>query len=293
MSQSTQRNHVKYVIVSPVRDEAEYIEKTIRSVIAQTIPPAEWIIVNDGSHDNTADVVNEFASKYPWIKAVHRADRGSRVPGTGVVEAFYDGYGLLQSQDWHFLVKLDGDVGLETDYFQRCFEKFDQDQRLGMCSGVMYVPDKNGLRVESCPAFHVRGPIKLYRRACWEAIGGLIKAPGWDTVDEVQANRLGWRTQSFPDMKVMHYRPTGAVQGNWCNGVKLGRAAFISGYHPLFMLARCVKRTLRNPAAAIANGYGFLTGYTKGLARVNDQELVRYLRSQQLRRLLWLESIWK
>lgn len=288
-------NGSKYVIVSPVRDEEQYIEQTIRSVIGQTIQPAEWVIVDDGSRDRTGRIIDDCAAEYPWIKAVHRTDRGLRVPGTGVMEAFYDGYQSLGSVDWEFIVKLDGDVGLEPDYFERCFEHFNQDPKLGICGGMMYCLENGKFRLESNPVFHVRGPIKLYRRTCWEAIGGLIKAPGWDTVDEVQANRLGWRTRSVSDLKVIHLRPTGAAQGTWRDGVKMGRAAYISGYHPVFMMAKCMKRLFQKPyvVAAIAHGYGFVTGYFKRIPRVKDQALIRYLRDQQIRRLFFLESIWK
>jgi glycosyltransferase involved in cell wall biosynthesis len=284
-----------YVIVSPVRDEEQYIEKTIHSVISQTIKPAAWIIVDDGSRDSTGRIIDDYAKKYPWIKAVHRGDRGTRVPGTGVMEAFYDGYQLLGPAAWEFIAKLDGDVGLEPDYFQRCFERFHEDLKLGICGGVMYCPEKKGLKLESNPVFHVRGPIKLYSRACWEAIGGLIKAPGWDTVDEAQANRLGWHTRSFADLKVIHYRRTGAAQGAWQDGIKMGRAAYISGYHPLFMTAKCVKRILQKPyfVVAIAHGYGFVTGYLKRIPQIKDRALIRYIRDQQIRRLFLLESIWK
>lgn len=290
-----QMNEDKYVIVSPVRDEEQYIERTIDSVLRQTIRPTEWIIVDDGSRDKTGKIIDDYAGKYSWIKAVHRTDRGNRVPGTGVMEAFYDGYHLLGSADWDFIVKLDGDVGLESDYFQRCFERFKQDPKLGLCGGVMYCPHKGELKLESNPVFHVRGPIKLYRRACWEAIGGLIKAPGWDTVDEVQANRLGWRSRSFSDLRVIHYRPTGAAQGAWRDGVKMGRCAYVTGYHPLFMMIKCLKRTLQKPyfIVAIAHGYGFMTGYLKRIPQVKDRALIRYVRDQQIRRLFLRDSIWK
>lgn len=215
---------IRYVIVTPVRDEEQYISETIWSIVGQTILPVEWIIVDDGSHDGTGRIIDECASKYPWIKALHRSDRGQRVPGTGVMEAFYQGYEALSSRDWEFIVKLDGDVGLPADYFERCFQQFAQDPKLGMCGGLMYTIKNEELKPESQPLAHVRGPIKLYKQACWEAIGGLVKSPGWDTIDEIQANRLGWRTRTFPEIKVIHYRPTGAVQGVWRNGVKNGRA---------------------------------------------------------------------
>ena len=217
------------------------------------------------------------------------------MPGSGVIEAFYDGYESLASAEWEFIAKLDGDVGLEPNYFESCFERFHQDPKLGICGGMMHCLKHGELKLESNPVFHVRGPIKLYRRACWETIGGLIKAPGWDTVDEVQANRLGWSTRSFSDLKVIHYRPTGAEQGAWRDGVKMGRAAYVSGYHPMFMAAKCVRRMVQKPyiVVAVAHGYGFVTGYVKRIPRVNDPALIHYIRNQQIRRLLFLESIWK
>jgi glycosyltransferase involved in cell wall biosynthesis len=285
----------RYVIVTPVRDEEQYIAETIRSVVGQSIQPAEWIIVDDGSRDATGRIIDECARQYPWIKALHRSDRGQRVPGTGVMEAFYEGYGSLEATDWEFIVKLDGDVGLSPDYFEQCFQRFAQDPTLGMCGGTMYCIKNGELHPEPNPLSHVRGPIKLYKRGCWDAIGGLIKAPGWDTIDEVQANRLGWRTRTFPEIKVIHYRPTGAVQGIWRNGVKNGRADYVSGYHPLFMFAKCVGRLFKKPYVinALANAYGFITGYTKRIPRGGDQDLIRYIRSQQVRRLLFMKSMWR
>ncbi len=291
----TQKSGPKYAIVSPVRDEEEYIEQTLRSVIQQSVRPTEWIIVDDGSKDRTAEIIDEYAKKYPWIKALHRNDRGQRVPGTGVMEAFYSGYDKLASKDWEFIVKLDGDVGLGPDYFEQCFERFDQDPKLGMCGGVMYRIDNGEEKLESHPLVHVRGPIKLYKRQCWDAIGGLIKAPGWDTVDEIQANRLGWHTRSFQDLKVIHYRPTGAAQGVWKDSVKNGRADYISGYHPLFMIAKCARRLFAKPFLVIGIGQacGYATGYLKRIPQVEDRALIRYIREQQIRRLLHRESIWK
>jgi biofilm PGA synthesis N-glycosyltransferase PgaC len=285
----------QYVIVSPVRDEEEYIEKTLLSVTRQTDRPAEWIIVDDGSTDRTPEILSGYEQLYPWLRIVRRKDRGSRVPGTGVMQAFYEGFHQLTAVDWEFLVKLDGDVGLEPDYFQRCFERFRDDPRLGICGGSMYCMQDGEWKRETHPDFHVRGPIKLYRRGCWDAIGGLITAPGWDTVDEVQANRLGWRTQTFTDLKVIHHRPTGAVQGAWRDGVKMGRAAYVSQYHPLFMAAKCMKRLLRKPYVygAAAHAYGYVTGYLRRLPRVEDRAYRSYIRTQQLRRLGFLKSIWK
>src|SRR5271166_4983197 len=108
----------KYVLITPVRDEEEYLPLTIKSVIAQTVHPEEWVIVNDGSKDRTGQIIDDFADKYPWIRAVHREDRGYRKWGAGIIEAFYDGFHSLSTRDWDFMCKLDGDLSFAPDYFE-------------------------------------------------------------------------------------------------------------------------------------------------------------------------------
>ena len=282
----------KYVLVSPVRDEEQYIVQTLESVIHQTIQPMEWIIIDDGSHDETRRIIDEYAKQYPWIVSLHRADRGKRLAGAGVMEAFHHGYERLQCQDWQFIGKLDGDVGLEASYFETCIRRFQEDSALGICGGEMYCEDNGQLKLDKHPTYHVRGAIKLYRRSCWSDIGGLIKSTGWDTVDEVHANMLGWRTRSFSDLRVIHHRPSGAAAGVWHDNVKNGRADYVSGYHPLFILLKCFKRLFQKPylAKSFAHAYGYLSAYTKGIPRIGNKELIRYIRTQQMRRVFFLES---
>jgi len=161
-----------YVVISPVRDEEVYLRFTIESMLAQTIRPVEWIIVNDGSTDNTAAIIDEYASQHPWIRAVHRDNRGFRKAGGGVVEAFNDGYRALSNDNWQFIVKMDGDLTFQPDYFEKCLNNFQRDPRLGIGGGVICYIENSVKRIEFCPEFHVRGATKIYRRACWEAIGG-------------------------------------------------------------------------------------------------------------------------
>jgi len=285
----------KYAVITPVRDEERHIEGTVRSVVSQTIPPTEWIIVDDGSTDKTAEIVKQHAASIPWIHLVQRPNRGARKSGGGVIEAFYDGYKTIQSHDWEFIVKLDGDLTFDSDYFEKCFERFDNDPKLGVGGGDIYHEFEGTTKVESNPKFHVRGATKIYRRGCWEAIGGLLKAPGWDTIDEVKANMLGWKSYSFNELHLIHHRLTGTADGLLRDRIKHGLACYISGYHPLFVAASCVSRLIKKPyiAGSAAIGYGFLKGYWTHTPRVNDRQLIKYLRSQQLRRLWGLETIWR
>lgn len=285
----------KYIVITPVRDEDEHLISTIESMLAQTIRPVEWVIVNDGSVDGTAAIIDDYADRFSWIHAVHRGNRGFRKSGGGVVEAFNDGLGAITASDWDFIVKLDGDLAFEAGYFESCFEMFQRDPRLGVGGGVIcYLEEDGSKRFEECPEFHVRGATKIYRRACWEAIGGFWPAPGWDTIDEVKANMRGWSTRSFGDLHLVHHRLTGSADGPWGGLIKNGRANYISGYHPLFMIAKCGSRLLRGQfRSPLALFYGFLTGYLKRIPRVKDPEMIRYLRGQQLKRLIGAETIWK
>jgi glycosyltransferase involved in cell wall biosynthesis len=288
--------NVDYVIVVPVRNEAEHIQRMIESVLAQTNRPTQCIIVDDGSTDGTDLIIQEAATRYKWIQTVHREDRGSRRAGGGVMDAFYAGLELLANERWQYLVKLDGDVSFEPDYFERCFRRFAEEPRLGIAGGLICQVVGGTLSPESTgdPAFHVRGATKIYRRECWQDIGGLLRTVGWDTVDELKANMLGWSTRTLSEVKIVHHRPAGAAYGMWSNWVKNGRANYVAGYHPIFMLLKCISRVFKRPygIAALGLWVGFCSGYTKRIWRVDDPEFLRYVRHQQARRLLGRASLW-
>ena len=286
---------VKYLVITPVRDEEQHIEAAIQAVSSQTVLPQEWVIVDDGSTDRTAEIVRHYAGLFPWIQLVSRPNRGARKSGGGVVEAFYDGYRAVQHNDWDFIVKLDGDLTFSSDYFEKCFAHFESDPSLGVGGGDIYHDFEGTSKVEVNPKFHVRGATKIYRRLCWEAIGGLCQAPGWDTIDEVKASMLGWKSCSFSELHVAHHRLTGTADGVLRDRIKHGLACYFSGYHPLFLVASCVSRLIQKPyiAGSAAIGYGFVKGYWTRMPRVNDRQLIKYLRRQQLRRLCGLETIWR
>jgi hypothetical protein len=211
------------------------------------------------------------------------------------MEAFYDGLREVTASNWEFLVKLDGDLAFESQYFAKCFAEFAADAGLGIGGGVIWHEVNGTPQIEPNPRFHVRGATKIYRRACWEDLGGLIRTPGWDTMDEVRANLLGWSTRSFPELQVRHFRFTGAAEGAWKNSIKNGMGSYICGYHPLFMLSKGVKNLVQQPYLVRSLGllYGFILGYVKHVPQVEDKRAIRYLRKQQLRRLCLQTTIWR
>lgn len=286
----------RYVIITPARNEEENIPHTIRSMAAQTLRPVRWVIVNDGSTDGTAAIIDAAARAHDWITALHRADRGFRKQGGGVIETFQEGYQRISGEPWEYLVKFDADLSFEPDYFARCLQKFVDDPKLGIGGGMISHEVAGRLVSESPgdPAFHVRGATKIYRRTCWDAIGGLVQAPGWDTIDELKANMLGWSTRTFADIPLRHHRYTGSADGTWKNVVKFGLANYLSGYHPLFMLTKCVKRMFQRPYLVGAAGlaWGYCRAYFGGIAPVVDRDLIRYVRRQQMNKLLLKPSLW-
>ena len=286
---------VKYVIITPVRDEEAYLPFTIESVVSQTIRPVEWVIVNDGSKDKTEDIIRDAARQYSWIRGVRRNDRGYRKPGGGIIEAFYDGFHACSCTDWEFMCKLDGDLSFERGYFEATFKKFAECPKLGIGGGMLYHVDDGVKRIETHPMFHVRGGAKIYRRECWDAIGGLWIGYGSDTVDDVKANMLGWTTQSFPDLQINHHRWTGEAYGRWGGVAKNGRTDYVSGYHPLFLLAKALVRLPQQPyvLGSIALLYGYLKALIDRVPQVDDPQLIEYLRRQQIAKLIGRETIWK
>ena len=279
----------KYVIISPVRNEEDFLEITLQCVADQTIQPTEFIIVNDGSADRSPEIMKKFVDRYSWIKMVDRP-KGRHRPGDGVVEAFYTGYDLLTTRDWDYIVKLDGDLRFDAHYFEFQIKAMEEDAQLGMTSGKTYQPRGNRLVLDQMPDDHVRGPAKFYRRACFEAIGGLSKVWGWDTIDELKAQTLGWRTQSYRDLVLVHYKPIGFRQTNiYQRELRVGERQHYLGYHPLFAISRGLYIMFKKPyfIAGMLNIAGFIIAALQKSIQHEDRVMIRHLRKKQLERLFF------
>jgi poly-beta-1,6-N-acetyl-D-glucosamine synthase len=203
--------------------------------------------------------------------------------------------GTISDLEWDFVVKLDGDLSFDPDYFEKCLAYFDADPKLGIGSGIVFNLVNGTLEPEREPRFHVRGAAKMYRRACWDDIGGIYAINGWDTLDEVKANMRGWKTYGFYDLRLVQHRPTGMAVGKWKDAVKNGTGSYVAGYHPLYMAVKCLRRIPMKPFFLVALGqlYGYIKAYLRKLPRVDDEELIGYLRQQQINRLLLRPTIWR
>jgi glycosyltransferase involved in cell wall biosynthesis len=282
-----------YTIVSPVRNEEEYIEKTIISVVNQTIKPIEYIIVNDGSTDKTPQIIKKYTDKYSWIKCYERP-KGKHSPGPGVVKAFYAGFENIKNDTWNFIVKLDADLSFEKDYFEFQLKEFALNPKLGMTSGVTYMPNGNGLVMDKMPEDHVRGAAKMYRRECFEQIGGLQQVLGWDTIDELSAQHSGWTTRSYRNLVLIHYKPIGIKQTNLIKRELLaGDRQYYLGYHPMFAIGKNLYRMMQRPffVAGFLNLIGFFKSCFQRKERI-EPELIKHLRKKQVQRMTLKTKLW-
>ena len=290
MSEARSARAYTYAVISPVKDEAAFIEPTLCSMIAQTHRPAVWIIVNDGSQDATASIVEKYAQEHPWIRLVNRqAPAGIRKRGQGVVEAFYAGFNMLV-EPYDFIVKLDGDVTFGPDYFEALFHEFVADPQLCIAGGGLYEKPDGTTWTLYTTKDHVRGCTKVYRRVCFEAIGGLVPSMGWDGIDEWIALAKGWTVRSLLELKIYHCRLTGAATGFIKSAIEQGRGAYRMGYHPLFMLARGVRRMTDRPylIGGAAKIGGYFTAWRRKQELLADPSVVRYIRQWQMKKLAGL-----
>ncbi len=280
---------MNYVIITPVHNEEAYIRHTLEAVSAQTIKPTQWIIVNDGSTDNTPKIVQEYLDQYSWIKLVDLPVEGKRELGARVVRVFYEGYKHI-AVEYDFIIKMDGDLSFAPDYFELLFEKFNEDPCLGIAGGVLYIPAGNRWQLEKVPADHVRGPTKVYRKLCFLEIGGLPETSGWDAIDEWRAQMKGWKTRSFNDLVVHHFRPTGASYGKWGRYILEGEHAFFLKYPLPIVIARSLYRGLTDrPFLMRGLGYfwGYLGSWWAHKPQLDDTEVTTYMRKKLYRRLLF------
>lgn len=281
----------KYVLVSPCKDEGKYIEKTLISVQNQIIPPVQWIIVDDGSTDNSMEIVERYRATMPYIKIIRRENTGRNV-GPGVILAFNEGYQQIDVE-YDFVCKFDVDLDLPPQYFEIMLKKMDQDPLLGTCSGKPYFIDpKNGeLRSELCGDEASVGMIKFYRRECFEQIGGFVVEVGWDGYDCHRARWMGWRAQSWdePEIRFIHLRPMGSSQKNINKGrIRHGKGQYLIGTHPLFFLASSAFRSFKQKPYVIGtlySIYGYIKAAFDGEKRFGDQGLTNFIQSYQLRAL--------
>lgn len=288
--QSQSSAESRYVVIMPSRNEERFIRGTLECLAAQTVPPVECVMVDDGSSDATAAIAEELATRYPWLHVVRRADRGERKVGGGVVEAFYSGYEALQTDDYAFLCKMDADLTLGSRYFEAVLEKMRENPRLGGASGKVFNPVGDSFKEEAIIDQMVSGAMNFWRRACWEEMGGFIREVMWDGIAMHRASLFGWTTRSFPDddLRIIHHRLMGSSHRSIYHGrMRWGRGQWFMGTHPLYILASGAWRLRERPyvIGGILIVAGYIQAWLQGAPRYDDLRFRRHLHRWQLGRL--------
>ncbi len=256
----------RIVIVAPVRDEAKYLQGTIDCLAAQTLKPVEWLLVDDGSTDETYAIAERASREHPWIRVIKRQDRGVRAVGPGVVEAFYFGYDQIETKEYDYICKMDGDIEIGPEYFSTLVEYFEKDPQLGSASGKIFIEADGGLVEERASDEMVAGMVNFYRRECFEAIGGFVRQVHWDGIAYHKARITGWRTRSVrtPKLAIIHKRLMGSShQGIWHGRMRWGRGQYFMGTHPVYIVPMGVYRMAEKPF--IIGGLGIICGYFKAM----------------------------
>jgi glycosyltransferase involved in cell wall biosynthesis len=281
----------RYVLISPCRNEADFMRQTLDSVVAQTVKPALWIIVDDGSTDDTPNILAEYVAKHEWIRIVTRKDRGTRAVGPGVIEAFYAGYETIIPTDFEYLCKLDLDLRLPPAYFEGLMQRMEANPRIATCSGKAYIYEHGELVNERHGDETSIGASKFYRVSSFLALGGFVRQVMWDGIDGHRCRMKGWIACSWddPELRFIHLRPMGSSQTGILTGrMRHGYGQYFMGTGFLYMLANAVNRANEKPyvLGSLAMMWGWLRSLLQNKPRYDDPEFRRFLRRFQRRSLL-------
>lgn len=280
---------LRYAVVTPARDEAHNVERLAASLAAQTRRPDQWLVVDNGSADDTPDVVLELARRHPWIRLVSAAGAAAPTRGGPVARAFMEGVAALESQP-DVVVKMDADTSVDPDYFSVLLSRFAAEPDLGIAGGICLELDGGAWKPTHVTANRVRGAARAYRWDCLQAVLPLEDRPGWDGIDEMRAAAHGWRTSSIPELAFRHHRRVGERDASrWSRLFDDGRAAYWSRYRPSYLFLRSVFRSRREPASLAMIG-GYVVAALRREPRCEDELATTYLREQQRLRLLPLRA---
>ena len=279
---------MKYVLITPAHNEEAFIEKTLASMVAQTQLPERWVIVDDGSTDRTAQIVEGYASRYQWIELFRVPERIDR-SFAGKVHAFNAGLERIRSLEFDVIGNLDADLSFDPEYLGFLIGKFAEDPRLGV-AGTPFTEDdgydtaRDSFEGEN----HVAGGCQLFRRQCFEEVGGYIpnRGGGIDWIAVTTARMKGWKTRSFPEKRFHHYRSLGtAGKSNWAASFSYGEKDYYLGGSPVWQLFRVAYRATKQPIEGFALLSGYCWAAIRRIERPVSRELLRFHRREQMKRL--------
>jgi biofilm PGA synthesis N-glycosyltransferase PgaC len=276
-----------YVLITPARNEAQFIELTLKSVVSQTVRPLRWVIVSDGSTDGTDEIVNRYAADYPWIELLRMPERRER-HFAGKVHAFNAGYERVKDLPYAVIGSMDADISFDEDYFSFLLGKLADDSALGLVGTPFKDDSMYDYRFVSIE--HVSGACQLFRRECFEEIGGYtpVKGGGIDHIAVITARMKGWKTRTFTDKICLHHRKMGSAErGALEVKFRVGALDYALGAHPLWELLRTAYQMTKKPY--VIGGLTLLAGYFSALIRRDERpisaDVVAFRRREQMQRL--------
>jgi poly-beta-1,6-N-acetyl-D-glucosamine synthase len=278
---------MKYVLITPARNEERFITKTLDSMVAQTLLPERWVIVDDGSTDRTAEFVQSYSKRFPWIELVQRVQRGDR-NFAAKIHAFNIGFERVSLLPFEVIGNLDADLSFDPDYLEFLMQKFSEDARLGVAGTPFIENGYDSARDSFEGENHVAGGCQLFRRQCFEEIGGYIGNPagGVDWIAVTTARMKGWKTCSFPEKRFSHYRSLGtAERGIIASAFSYGEKDYYLGGSPVWELFRVFYRSAKQPVAGLALLTGYCWAALRRMKRPVSRELMYFHRREQMRKL--------
>lgn len=277
---------MKYYIVIPSHNEEKFITLTLDSLVKQTVLPTKVVVVNDNSTDKTEEIVLDFAEKHPWISLVNKTSEAIHLPGSKVIQAFQKGFETLDT-NYDLIVKADADLIFPEHYFETIIGHFKNDAKIGMAGGFAYIEKSGDWILENLTdKDHIRGAFKTYRKACFEQIGGLKPAMGWDTVDELLCKFYDWKVVTDESLKVKHLKPTGANY-NKISRYKQGEAFYTLGYGFFITFIASLKLAMRKGKPLLFLDYlkGFWKAKSAHKPLLVTEEQAKFIRKYRWKKM--------
>jgi len=278
---------MKYVLITPAHNEERFIAKTLESITSQSLLPERWVIVNDGSTDSTAEVVMGYAQRFPWIQLVNRSQRIKR-DFAAKVHAFNTGLERVESVSFDVIGNLDADISFDPEYLEFLMQKFAEDPRLGVAGTPFLENGYDSARDSFEGENHVAGGCQLFRRRCFEEVGGYVPNPegGIDWIAVTTARMKGWKTKSFLEKRFHHYRPLGTAGRSRARAsFSYGEKDYYLGGSPLWQVFRVSYRATKQPVDGMALLAGYCWAATRRMKRPVSRELMRFHRKEQVNKL--------
>ncbi len=279
-----------YCIVTPAKNEEDMLPKTIESVVNQTLKPSLWVIVDDGSTDSTPEIIKSACDRHSYIKSL-RLTEGKREPGIHIAEVCRSGFQYINTLtgNYSFIGVLDADVILEGNYFEILIGKFTENNKLGIASGGLYTLDRHGTpKTQALSIHHPINSARLFRKECFDEVGGFLPVNAFDTVEIIKAELRGWETRQYPGMKAIQLRAPASYGGIWRGHKRLGYQAYYLNQHPFSLSARIVKKAFvdKQPIGALAITYGYAKSWIRKAEKIPDDEVRQYFWNFNRKRLM-------